>query len=438
MKEHAGSYVLVLTVGTGNRDDLEGSLYSPLIKSISTGHWDHVVLLPSQSTVEQAVELKKRIHTSPVKIRPIPDHGDENDADACFTHFDSVLGGTIADGFSPAQITLDFTRGTKAMSAALVLAGVGREIPVLRYIQGMRGRTGSVQPGTEKIREVRTEAASARQQLDQAERLMKRGAFEAVCALHNDRHPLPDTVPRELRNKFESFGAVADIYAAWDRFDFSGAAAKLEKYLQRAGAFTPTPDMEDWIATLSREVVPAKYAETALHLRHLVCDILASAERRLRDGHYEDAGIRCYRVLELVGQVRLFDRGYDSSCLPGDDPKVEGFQKKQRKKKRNPLSENTSKELQGTFKAARNQVAFFLSFLGDPLAKKLIMFGESEEHVKARNVGILIHGFEAKAARLGTQRLEEHICKLEALLLEDDPGAAKRLAVARSLDFSGT
>ena len=84
-------------------------------------------------------------------IEALPGPGMENDADACFSHFDGVLDGLRRQGYTSDRIVADFTRGTKAMSAALVLAAVRHELSVLRYIQGERDGQGLVLAGREKV-----------------------------------------------------------------------------------------------------------------------------------------------------------------------------------------------------------------------------------------------------------------------------------------------
>ena len=435
--EYVDQSVLILTVGTGNVQDLERSLYAPLLKSVRLGQWQKVILLPSQETKRHAEAIRDRIPDTPVEVCPIRGSGNENHADACFAHFDSVLGGIISDGHPPASITLDFTRGTKAMSAALVLAGVGRRIPVLRYIQGDRDPAGAVLAGTEEIREVRTEAVSARQRLDLAEELMERGDFEAVCVLLDHEIIAWPSMPELLRCRSKAYRAAAEAFACWDRFDYTGAVRSLAVHREdarHAQRFAPTESMVRWVERLSHLLDTSKHEEAAQSLRFLACDMLASAERRMRDGHREDAAIRCYRVLELVGQFRLFDQGLDSGALPCDHEHVESFQAYLKKKKAHPLRQNTRKDLRHTVTASRLQVARFLKHLKDPFGKKLVDF--DDKHIKSRNVGILIHGYVALASQLSKHEFSEHMQALEGLLLEDNPRAEAWLADARSLNFS--
>ena len=427
--------VLVLTVGTGNAEDKENSLYVPLQKSIDTDCWDQVILFPSQQTVEDANEVKRRISKISVEVRPIPNTGEENDADASFAHFDAILGELIeSDGVSPRDITLDFTRGTKAMSAALVLAGVARSVPVLRYIEGKRGKRGNVLAGSEVIREVRTEVANARQRINLAERLMIRGDFEAICTMHKEMSSGLKDLPEQLSNRLNAYAYVADIYASWDRFDYGRARSLIksrQEIISLAGQFEPTRDMEQWLKCLASYPIEKNNCdEMATYLRYLACDLLANAERRYRDGLFEDAGVRWYRILELIGQIRLFDQGYDSSRLPDDNPRVKEFNDRLSRK-----SQSLNKGEKGTLLASRLQVARFLKHLGDPLSKRLLQ-QDNSDYVVARNHGLLAHGFNARAYQMTPERIRAIIENFEQLLCEDRSEAYEWLAVARSLDFS--
>lgn len=432
---NAGYKVIVLTVGAGKEGQLESSLYVPLRKSIGTDCWDRIILLPSQHTVEYANEIKNQFPGLPVNICPIPDAESENDADASFAHFDRILGELIdSDGVDPQDITLDFTRGTKAMSAALVLAGVSRRISKLRYIEGVRGPHGNVIPGKEQIRQVRADVASARQQINLAEQLMLRGDFAAVNTICQRIHLALEKLPERLLARLKAYAHVAAIYAAWDRFDYRQAHDLLVKHreiVSEAGKFKPTLDMEEWIDRLANHPNRDKHKEIAAYLRCLSCDLLANAERRYRDGLFEDAGVRWYRLLELIGQARLFDKGYDSGALPKDDLNVKGFNDK--------LKEGGSAQLSHSKKdmlcSDRFQTARFLKFLGDKdFASRLL--DNIDDYVRARNNGLLAHGFFALSSKMEKERICSIIKNFEELLCEEISQAHEWLKVARSLDFS--
>lgn len=428
---------LVLTVGTGNIDDLERTLLVPMLKSIERGIWNRVVLLPSHTTDEFAQMLRARLSHPAVEIQRLRAAGQENDADACFGHFDAVLERLVADGFTPDDIEVDFTRGTKAMSAALVLAAVGRGIPSLRYVHSeQRDGRGMVVPGTEKVGEIQTTVATAHRRLDQSRTFMRQGDFGAAIELLPDLdRPLAGLFPERFRREAQALRAAAQIYAAWDRLNYQAAAKAVEQHgptAAQAGEFAPTSEMDGWLRRLKQRPDSSSHAEMAAYLRIVACDLLANAERRLHDQHFEDALLRSYRVLELIGQIRLFDRGYDSAALPPDDERIEKFRKEKLKSKEHGFGKN-----KGALTAPRELAARFLKYLGDPLAERLTNFDKS--HSKAqilrRNQSILVHGFGATAsAEAGP--LREILNALAELLQEDDPKAAERLQVARSLSFS--
>lgn len=427
--------VLVLTVGTGDVDEVELTLLEPMLLSIRRGEWERIVLLPSHETQEAARLLAERLRAkgySHTAVEILPEKGQENGADACFGHFDSVLEGLLSEGFASNEIVADFTRGTKAMSAALVLASVGRGISILRYVHSdRRDNRGMVVSGTEKVGEIKTTLATERRRLELAENLMRRGDFGAVVEL------LPDfgnkiavqLVSQAVQPKFAACRAAAQIYAAWDRLDYRGAVEKSERLrtdAAKAGEFSPTPAMRQWLKTLADRPNPSAHTKMANCLRALACDLLANAERRLRDQHFEDALLRGYRVLELIGQFRLFAWGYDSGSLPPEDEKIKALQDRLRKNGGQGFGVNKG----GTLTAPRELAARLLKHLGDPFAQRLLRFGDQ---TKSRNHSVLIHGFDAKAPDEGA--LRNILADLEKLLKEDDGQAGDRLKVARSLSF---
>ena len=168
----------------------------------------------------------------------------------------------------------------------------------------------------------------------------------------------------------------------------------------------------------------------AARLRRLVIDLLANGERRLHQGQHEDALVRAYRVLELIGQARLFDQGLDSGNLDGSHPAVQGLQRKIEKKNQDPLTKGRN----GALQAGRFQVARLLKECGDPLAERLLTF-EQEALLKPslRNDSVLIHGFVARAPE-DSNSLRSLFLKLAQLVEADgDPKSFdERLSIARS------
>ena len=432
MPEDSGR-ILVLTVGTGNIDSIEQTLLTPLRKSIATDAWNAVVLLPSTVTASFAHRLREELAGVDIQIHPLPE-GDENDADRAYAHFDQVLAALLQRA-SPDRIEVDFTRGTKAMSAALVLAATRRAIPGLRYLVGRRDRRGIVEPGFERVHRIPTTTVDGHRRLDLARALLRRGDFAAVPdVLPDPNHPSASLYADDLLAAFRAVRAAAYFYAAWDRLDYA-SAADVEVDAPPSTDWEPVwpiDAMGVWVTELTREPERSDHPAMAAWLRRLVVDLQANGERRVRAGQHEDALVRAYRTLELIGQIRLFDRGLDSSDLDPDHAEVKALQNRLEKKKDAPLSVGPGDELQ----AGRLQVARILKRCGDGLAQRLLDF-ENVPLLKPtlRNTSVLVHGFVVRAPD-DPEPLRSLFDSLDALIREDGgPAVADRLQVARSPTF---
>lgn len=428
--------ILFATVGTGNIEDLEKTLLIPLKKSILKGEWQEVVLLPSQETARSAqlLQLHDELQGIPIVMEPLPGSGQENDADKTYAHFEKVIACRIAAGTPPERMVADFTRGTKAMSAALVLAASRYDIPRLRYIVGQRGKTGNVIAGTEDIHEFPTRISSGHRLLDQALLVMKKGNFAAVLDILPDvSGPMAGVWPDDVQ-KLSRFGrAAAAFYAAWDRLDYAEAGKLLGGGLPECPdkgweCFVPRTDVCKHVRRLA-ETKPDLNEECADWVRVRAVDLLANGERRIRDRQFEDAYLRAYRVLELIGQARLFMHGLDSAHIPPEEPTVQKLKRDLEKKK----SKNFDDNGEGQYAASRIVVARLLTRKQDHMGQKLIDVGNG--FASARNDSLLIHGFSTTSMS-SDEELRRIYAELEKLLLEDSAEAASALEAARSADFS--
>ncbi|WP_022662641.1 TIGR02710 family CRISPR-associated CARF protein [Paucidesulfovibrio longus] len=431
-----GGKTLFLTVGTGTAEILRESMLVPLRKSILHGTWEEVVLLPSQKTTDSAKLLCEELQGIRLVVSPLPRPGQEDNADQTYAHFESVIAERIASGVPPGQMVADFTRGTKAMSAALVLAAARHGIPRLRYIIGERNSSGSVKAGMEVVQEFSTTTASGHRLLDQALLVMTKGNFAAVQdILPAVEDPLEVVWPEAVRELFSFARAAAAFYSAWDRLDYAEALRLLKSGIpecpDRAWArFTPGKDVAKHVKELAA-ARPNTNKECAAWVRIKAVDLLANGERRIRDRQFEDAYLRAYRVLELIGQVGLFVHGLDSSDIPKDNPAVQALQEKLKKKHENGFGMNRRT---GNYTAPRELAARLLKFMDDPMGAKLLEVGKGG-FTQARNNSLLIHGFTA-TQQATDESLRSIYADLERLLREEFPCEAEStLEVARSADF---
>ncbi len=430
--------ILLLTVGTGDAERLEETLLAPLRKSIADGSWSQIILLPSVATAEIAAKLAAEIGDSSSQVVPLL-AGDEENVDRCFAHFDRVIAELRSQGFESAQISADFTRGTKAMSAGLVLAAVRHEVARLRYITGARGQAGQVMAGSEIVSEILPSLITARRKLDQARNFMRQGNFAAVLEeLPDASGRVSDLWPAELVREVELVRPCAEFYAAWDRLEYAAAAQVRLPESAITGRWTgtiPPPEVHQWVAGLASPPSES-FSDNGRYIRRLAVDLLANGQRRMRDRHYEDAILRAYRVLELIGQLRLFDRDFDSGAMPPDDPRVAAFLQELEK---NPKQHRPAINSKGSYEFPRQTVARFLKRLGDPLAQRLLRLAEEGElRLTVRNQSVLIHGFYAFATDETTlASLRTHYGSLEEILIEDGGETVREhLRIARFPTFS--
>lgn len=437
MTTPGGRRALLLTVGTGDISRLEESLYVPLLKSIDTEPWARIVLLPSRSTIKYAEDILRRRAELNIEICPLSTGGMENDPDACYAHFEQQIGRLSAEGLTVADMVADFTRGTKAMSAALVLAAARHDVTLLRYIAGDRDVRGMVVAGSEEIVAISPAVATAHKRIDTALQFVDRGNFAGALALLPDDEDAASAWPAGLRVGALALKPALDFYAAWDRLDYQSAAKLAVADREPPSGWQrvwPTAAMRAWIVALAAPLpAPGEHAARAERLRLLAADLLANGERRIRDRQFEDAVLRAYRVLELIGQLRLFVHGLDSARLPPDHQAVQALAEKLAKKRSASFGNNKD----GTLTAGRELVARLLKVLGDPLAERLLNFDKKSglPRISDRNISVLIHGFQAVGPDQD-RPLRDLYVALEELLREDGgPSASHSLAVARSLAF---
>jgi CRISPR-associated protein (TIGR02710 family) len=242
-----------------------------------------------------------------ISVHPLPREGAENDPDACFDHFDAAIEALLAEGFAGTDLVADFTRGTKAMSAALVLAATRHGVPILRYVGGdRRDARGTVIAGSERIHETRTARATARRRLDLARDLVERANFAAALSLLPDPDHKLAVIGWDVAEQrvLRGLRPLVAWFAAWDRFDYTGAQA------------FHLPESPALPAAWRRHVPPqavrhfvARLGRSPRSSRNLAIDIFANAARRVSQGQYEDALVRIYNVVERIARARMQDAG---------------------------------------------------------------------------------------------------------------------------------
>jgi CRISPR-associated protein (TIGR02710 family) len=204
--------------------------------------------------------------------------------------------------FPDALIELDFTSGTKPMSAAAVAAAVARRLPRLHYAVGPRDDTGRVTE-TSGLVSLETGHMVADGLLQELGRLFDRGQFTAVS--EQARQLVGQLADRLLLARAASLAWLAEVYELWDRFAWAAAFSKLRDHSHTTKAPHGLKDA-GWdlgsIATQTEHLQRCKNAEPG---PERLADLFANAQRRIGQGKFDDAVARLYRLIEYVGQVRF-------------------------------------------------------------------------------------------------------------------------------------
>ena len=205
------------------------------------------------------------------------------------------------------ELLLDFTSGTKAMSAALVAVGRDLGADSFLYVSGPRD------PESGRVVESQTVESVARAPLTlgvRIEQLLVLFANHRFSAIEREAENLIAVAKEQRshhrRRDIEAIRDLAGICDLWDRFQWDQSKRLLDEMgekrrgkLKAAGWLAS--DLRRWNEHVSRVV------ESEVGADRLV-DLLANAERRHRDGAHDDAVSRCYRLFEYIAQVRIGER----------------------------------------------------------------------------------------------------------------------------------
>lgn len=241
------------------------------------------------------------------------------------------------------HLIVNYTGGTKPMSAALVIAASHWPLPLeLQFVSGERkplfsepgGRSGIVQSGTEEHVIVpaspwvllgyqaveRYVQAFDRNDFFAAKSVIKEEKRKVVKATGGDRTPIRD---------LDYLEKLAAAFASWDLFDYKAARSRLTAFADsNKGALRDlkkrlAPQGVERLDAFLKENLPAldqlaEQADTVQEnradrtlvptLSAMVIDLVANARRRTSDGRFDDAVSRLYRAIEAAAQVWLLHK----------------------------------------------------------------------------------------------------------------------------------
>lgn len=409
------SNALVITVGTG-RDVDHGIAFS-----ISRNKPDYIVFLAteeSKKTIENVKETLREFNftLSPDKyeVRIIEREGSYED---CYTEAKNIIK-TLRTKY---DISVDYTSGTKAMSAGLLLAGIllggKKERPIdLCYVNGKRDENGRVIPGKEqRISDYSLHSSAI---IDMNESLIKKlfnnYAFEDGLRILNEiKQKFRERAPRDLSELIEKLEKILQGYSHWDKFN-------------HLLALTYIKPMDNSLIDVTRNKefllkIEKSNKENDIELETLLMvDLLNNAKRRLEEGKYDDAVARIYRLIEMIAQHCLRKFNIDTSNVDLwalESLRLEGSTVQKYEKLRDPIHENKIKL--PLFKAYEliNDIYKVNSEKGDCLSIGPKFFNDEKlRHLLSkRNGSILAHGktpIDKVTAEELCKKAEEYLASL--------------------------
>src|SRR5271157_594269 len=211
-----------------------------------------------------------------------------DDLNACYLETVRVI--TEARRQAPeARIVVDYTGGTKSMTAGLAAAALDDGRCDISLVAGQRSDLVAVQNQTEFVRPIHVWDAQALRRMQAARELLCRYDYAAAeqvlldaAARFAGEHTL-QTLQRGI--------ALCRAFDAWDKFRHADARQLLRPY---QGQFVPW-----W------RVLGSLASESQGHGFEWVEDMLLNAERRALQERFDDAVGRIYRAVELIAQVWL-------------------------------------------------------------------------------------------------------------------------------------
>jgi CRISPR-associated protein (TIGR02710 family) len=395
---------MVITVGTGReRTDIANAI-GLSIKAANPNYIKFLVTeLSEKETLPLIIENIRSLDTTYEVFKS----ENENDIRILKEEYSIQIQRLLRKGINKEDITVDYTSGTKSMSAAVVMAAIENEIGTLDYIYGNRGKDGRVIPGTESKSSINPSSIYAKAFLNDGINAFNNKAFASAME-YLDKAKNYTYQDKEFSENLNCIHKLNSAYYKWDIFDIDGCFYILDKEL--------SPDL----GILSRLGVKKKVENNKAFLykeksnffsEERAIDLYVNAMRRASERKYDDATARLYRLSEFLFQREVAKKGLymnndtdriDISKLP--DILRQKYQSKMRGNQL-PLG------LEGTIELLRD--------LKEESIEKVEQELKNLRDISPiRNKSILAHGF-GHVTEDGYKRYLEFIGKLANVLIPE-------------------
>lgn len=296
---------LILTIGQATE---------PSIKRINKLEPDLVYFIHSTKSKENALFIIEETGIKNYKFKQLDDH--ESVDDSFMKSLECI--NELKDDY---EIIGDFTVGTKPMVSGLVMACIDKECQIV-YLgesdeNSRHDGMGPVISGQEKTKDQENpyenyainEFRSGREFFNK---------YQFIAAFENFNNAEMKLKFDDLKERSKIFVKIVRFYDAWDKFNDELDEIPLNEYLQNIilDKINSRQNLKDYF----ENEIPGFYKQMKDNKRFLdkklidkpsesisyyLPDLLNNAKRRIKEGKYDDAVARLYRVMELISQIRL-------------------------------------------------------------------------------------------------------------------------------------
>lgn len=410
MMQNTQESILVATVGTGRGGH---DIASAIALSARQNQAGKVLLLSSPNSSAQTVGLiRQRIDDLEIREH-VSTAGQENDVQELLMnwshHWDEWLGDWV-----PARIVVDFTSGTKPMSAAAFALAISRQADAVSYVVGPRDTTGRATESTEAV-SFAPELVLAHRQLRMAAEHFNAGSYAAARDVAEQYLKLADMPDDKLREQARGVHYIAAAYEAWDRFDWKHAAHNFRQVEREWPGWTWVDSPEQLAANYELVRTVEADRKGSRYSTAMLADLLGNIDRCCARSDWDDAVARLYRACELTAQKVLFDAYGQASGNIAPEKLPSGLQQEYRERKPDG----------GPLKLGLKSAYRLLDELGDRLGSEFYSrYGRDKPGplcalLARRNDSLLAHGIQpidadkARDLRVEVKSLAEIACGQE-------------------------
>jgi len=290
-----------------------GKTTEPVVKSIHEHEPGLVCFFASQTSVDNVHVVKKALREAGVQI---VDHkiivDDHEDMLHCYEKACTAFDHVRDKGIEPECTYVDFTGGTKAMTAALALAGAGYGCR-FSYVGGSsrENATGRVVSGTEIVKHaVSPLDLFAVEQKKLVALHFNSYQFSAVREVIDG---ISEHTTLRQETIFPLLHSLSQAYQDWDDFRHKNAGETLPELSKKLSVAAKSSEDQNLIGfakgvedslQILQQIQENTRGFQKLHL-DLVCDLITNANRRAKEHRFDDALARLYRALEMIGQFHF-------------------------------------------------------------------------------------------------------------------------------------